>query len=236
MNPRQELELLENLMDRLLGSIEGVLSSGEELSDELQGLLAQELRETFSRTEQLRAQIAQEDQERQQQEQTQADSVRGLPPASAPSPDAQLLWILSGQQPQAFISYLRSFPTQNTQQLLNNPILLSSTIDHLNHLMPPGQLPVIDGIQHADLNSSNVWGASYDPISGRMRVRFQGGSEYEYDGIPRNIFNAFIKGNANARTTGRNRYGRWWVDKNPSLGAALNQYIKAGGFPYRRLR
>ena len=34
----------------------------------------------------------------------------------------------------------------------------------------------------------------------------------------------------------QNQYGRWWRGKNPSLGAALNQYIKAGNFNYRRLR
>ncbi len=102
--------------------------------------------------------------------------------------------------------------------------------------MPQGQQPIIDGIPHADLNSSNVWGANYDPKSGKMKVRFHGGSEYEYDGVPQAIFDAFIHGNADARTNGRNRYGRWWRGKNPSLGAALNQYIKAGGFNYRRIR
>lgn len=152
------------------------------------------------------------------------------------SNDARLLWILAGQQPQAFISYLRSFPTPATQSLLNDPNALNATIEQLTRMMPQGNQPVVDGIQHADLNSSNVWGANYDQKSGRMKVRFQGGSEYEYDGIPPAIFNAFIHGNANARTDGQNQYGRWWRNKNPSLGAALNQYVKAGGFNYRRIR
>jgi hypothetical protein len=152
------------------------------------------------------------------------------------SNDAQLLWILSGQQPDAFISYLRTFPTPETQALLNNPSQLNATIQQLNNLMPSGQPPVIDGIPHADLNSSNIWGANYDPNSGKMQVRFQGGSEYEYDGVPENIFKAFIKGNASAKTKGKNQYGQWWVGKNPSLGAAMNQYIKQGGFPYRKIR
>jgi hypothetical protein len=155
------------------------------------------------------------------------------PPVHA---DSQLLWILSGQQPQAFISYLRTFPTPATQNLLNNPAQLNATIEQLNRMMPQGQQPFINGIQHADLNSSNIWGAAYDPRSGKMKVRFQGGSEYEYDGVPENIFRAFIKGNASARTKGRNEHGQWWVGKNPSLGAAMNQYIKAGGFNYRRIR
>lgn len=152
-----------------------------------------------------------------------------------PSPDAQLLWILSGQQEQAFISYLREYPSEATQALLNNPSELSRTINYLNRMMPHGEQPVIDGIQHADLNSSNIWGTAYNPSSGKMKVRFQGGSEYEYDGVPANIYNAFSKGNASAKTTGSNQYGAWFVGKNPSLGAAMNQYIKAGGFPYRKL-
>jgi hypothetical protein len=69
-----------------------------------------------------------------------------------------------------------------------------------------------------------------------MKVRFQGGSEYEYDGVPMNIYNAFAKGNAAAQTTGQNKYGKWWKNKLPSLGAAMNQYIKRGNFPYKKIR
>ena len=176
--------------------------------------------------------------------QTQTPPQQAPPPPPAPPPvtqappsnDAQLLWILAGQQEQAFISYLRSYPTPATQSLLSNPMALSDTIDQLQRQMPPGEPPVVDGIPHADLNSSNVWGAAYDPQIAKLRVRFQGGSEYEYDGVPQNIFRAFIHGNAQAKTKGKNQYGEWWVGKNPSLGAALNQYIKAGAFPYRKLR
>ena len=103
-------------------------------------------------------------------------------------------------------------------------------------MMPHGEPPVVDGIQHADLNSSNVWGSKYDPRSQKLTVRFQGGAEYEYEGVPANIYRAFARGNASARTRGRNRYGEWWPNKNPSMGAALNQYIKASGFPYQRIR
>lgn len=215
-----ELQLLEQLLNELLAGIQDVLMSGEILSDEFQGMLAQELEATTNRIDQLRAEQGQQ-----------------APPIDlAPSNDSQLLWVLSGQQPQAFISYLRTFPSNETRQLLNNPNLLSQTIDRLNQMMPSGQpLPVEDGIERAPLNSSNVWGAMYNPKTGKMKVRFQGGSVYEYSGVPVNIFNAFIHGNASARTRGQNQYGRWWPSKNPSLGAALNQYIKRGNFPYRRL-
>lgn len=219
MNPREELDLLEQLIDQLIAGIQEVIASGEELSDEFQGLLAEEIDFTMQRMGQLKSEIREQEAK-----------------AAAPSSDAQLLWILSGQQPQAFISYLRTFPTPATSQLLTNPSALNATIEQLSRMMPQGEPSVVDGIPHADLNSSNVWGAAYDRRSGRMRVRFQGGSEYEYAGVPENIFKAFIKGNASAKTKGKNEYGQWWVGKNPSLGASLNQYIKAGKFPYQRVR
>lgn len=225
MNPEE----LESLLAELVQAVTQVMQSGEELSDDFQGLLAETLNNLVTRI----------DESRTQQPNVPPEQPTGIPPgtlSSTPSPDAQLLWILAGQQPQAFISYLRNFPTANTQQLLNNPTQLNATITQLQQMMPQGQQPFINGIQHADLNSSNVWGANYDPQSGKMKVRFQGGSEYEYDGVPKAIFDAFIHGNAQARTNGQNQYGRWWRGKNPSLGAALNQYIKAGGFNYRRLR
>lgn len=225
MNPQELQELLSELMQ----AVTQVMQSGEELSDEFQGLLAQTLNNLVTRIDESRA-----------QQPNVSPQPGGAPPSAplpaSPSNDAQLLWVLAGQQPQAFISYLRTFPTPSTSQLLGNPQQLNATIVQLQRMMPEGQQPTIHGIQHADLNSSNVWGAAYDPRSGKMKVRFQGGSEYEYDGVPENIFKAFIKGNASARTKGRNQYGQWWVGKNPSLGAALNEYIKAGGFNYRRTR
>lgn len=180
--------------------------------------------------------IQEQSQNEQNEPPTQPANTATNQLGSAPSPDAQLLWILAGQQPQAFLSYLRSFPTPATNQLLANPQQLNSTIAQLQQMLPEGEPPVIDGIPHSDLNSSNVWGAVYDPRSGTMRVRFQGGSEYEYDGIPSNIFKALIKGNAAAKTKGKNEYGQWWPGKTPSMGAALNQYIKAGKFNYRKIK
>lgn len=57
MNPRQELQLLEQLLDELLRGIQDALQAGEILSDEFQGMLAQELDATTNRIDQLRAQI-----------------------------------------------------------------------------------------------------------------------------------------------------------------------------------
>ncbi len=159
------------------------------------------------------------------------------PNAEPPSDETRLLWLLSGSNPEAFVSYLNTYPGEEFQALLRNPARLQEVVAQLqaNPLLQrtPGQ--EIGGIPRSDLQSSNVYGARYDPKSGRMLVRFQSGSIYQYDDVPPFVFNAFSHGAAPARTNGRNRHGAWWVGKNPSLGAALNQYIKQAGYNYRRL-
>jgi len=221
-------ERINQIKNQIRELMEQITGMGEAPPEHIQNLLMQVIQRAQAQINQLRQQG------QQPPEQTPQHGTAPIEPP--PPPDAQLLWFLSGQQEQAFISYLRTYPTPSTQAILNNPQLLASTIDHLSRLFPAGERITLDGIPHAELNSSNVWGANYDQRTGRMRVRFHGGSEYEYDDIPPAIFRAFIHGNANAKTDGHNQYGRWWKNKNPSLGAALNQYVKAGNFHYRRIR
>ena len=215
--PEDQIQRLKDAITEMMRIFE---ASGSDLNSEMGAMMMQAMEHVGSRIQQIRRE-AETPQE---------------PQGAAPSPAAQLLWILAGQQEQPFLSYLREFPSEDTQALLNNPTELSRVIGFLNRMMPQGEQPVVNGIQHADLNSSNIWGSRYDPKTGKMRVRFQGGSEYEYDGVPANIYRAFQKGNASAKTDGRNQYGVWFRGKNPSMGAALNQYIKAGNFPYRKIR
>jgi len=239
MNPK--IEAIKNEVREILRIIS---ERGQPLTPEMKQQLNQVLQHAERRIGELRKeeeqqqppspepQASQEPFQGQPGQPQAAPQVQGAPP----SPDAQLLWILAGQQEDAFVNYLQTYPTAATQQLLSNPEELQRVIQYLHRMMPSGTPPTINGIQHADLNSSNIWGTAYDPKSGKMRVRFQGGSEYEYEGVPANIYRAFTNGQASARTNGQNQYGRWWVGKNPSLGAAMNQYIKAGNFSYRRLR
>jgi hypothetical protein len=226
MNPEQELEQLEALLQELLNGIQDTLMSGETLSDEFQGMLADELEYTTSRIDQLR------------------DVISNAPAANgeAPSPvGTDLLWILSGGDVNAFINYLRSFPGEGLQQLASNPNRLAQVIQHLQQNNPINPNPGIgsDGIPNTALQSSNVAGMRYDPRSGRLLVKFHGEGRdpvYQYDSVPPQIFDILQHGNAFAQTKGKNRWGEWWPMKNPSLGAAVNQYLKAGGYNYRRLR
>jgi len=225
MNPEEELEALESLIDQILKGLQDTLQSGETLSDEFQGMIAQELDKTLQRIDFLKKEIS------------NIGTADQLHPEVL-SEETKLLWILSGSNPEAFVKYLQTYPGKSFQQLLRNPTLLQQTIEQLQSDKSIGQLPnrQIDGIQKSDLQSSNVYGANYDPKSRKMLVRFQEGQIYEYDGIPPYIFKAFRHGAAPAKTKGKNRYGQWWVGKNPSLGAALNQYVKKANYNYRRVK
>lgn len=104
----------------------------------------------------------------------------------------------------------------------------------------PPQGPGTGDIQEA-MPSSNVEGFAYDDKSGRLMVRFLGkhpnryGDVYAYDGVPREIFDMFQKGAVPARTDGKNKWGKWWKGKVPSIGASLFTLIKERGYPYRRM-
>lgn len=159
-------------------------------------------------------------------------------PAPVPM-GSDLLWILSGSNPQSFVNYLRTYPGEGFQELASNPAQLASVIERLEQSHPAGEAGIApDGIPNTELPSSNVAGMKYDPRSGKLLVKFHGvGKEpvYQYEGVPPQIFKILQHGNAFAQTKGKNRWGQWWPMKNPSIGAALNQYLKAGGYPYQRL-
>jgi hypothetical protein len=89
--------------------------------------------------------------------------------------------------------------------------------------------------------SSNVEGFAYDDKNGNLLVRFLGdypnrnGPIYSYGGVPKEIFDLFQKGAIPARTDGKNKWGKWWKGKVPSIGASLYTLIKERGYPYQRL-
>ena len=222
MNPEQEIDQLESLIDRLIDLLERAVQSGETLPDQVQSLIAQELRESNNRILQLRQEIGQ-----------------GQEPLTEPaiSDESQLLWILSGSNPETFVQYLQTYPGDEFGTLLQNPEQLARLIADLQSNAPPPTPGMQkDGIPKSGLQSSNVYGSQYDPKTGKLLVRFQEGAVYQYDDVPPYVFKAFQAGAAPAKTKGKNKYGQWWVGKNPSLGAALNTYIKQANYNYRRVR
>ena len=169
MNPQQELDLLNTVMDELLDAIDEILQSGESILDELRGELAEEIEITTARMVEL-----------QQQIQAQQSPADGMPPP----------------------------------------------------------IPQLD---QGPFASSNVNAFKYDPKSQQLFVKFHGaqsaesGPIYKYNGVPRNIYDAFASGSVAPRTSGSNRYHTWVKGVTPSLGASLNELVKEGGYAYQRM-
>lgn len=196
---------MDNLLENLLAAFIELIESGEQIPDEL----FQEM-----------TQLLQED-------------LQGSAQPATP-PGADLLWILSGGKPEAFTKYLSTVPDQVLNSIATNPARVQSLINQLSQkvTLPAGE--VSEGVPHADLNSSNIYGFQYDPRSKLLRVKFQGDGIYEYGGVPPQIFKAFQQGAVPAKTSGRNQYGSWWQGKQPSLGASFYELIR-DRFPYQKV-
>lgn len=228
-NPQtDELQLLEDLLNQVLRQVEEVVQSGETLSDELQGGLAEVITQATQRINEI---------------QTLPSNVPPpptVPPqigsSELPPIGTELLWILAGGQEDAFVNYLRTFPDPTYNSILRNPEQLRNIIAHLQETMPQGRNEVRDGIQQAPLQSSNIYGFQFDPSTGKLLVRFQEGNIYEYDGVPQGVYKVFQQGAVPAKTKGMNKYGAWYEGKMPSLGAAFYELIRKGGYPYRKIQ
>lgn len=221
-----EIEELEDILDSILRGVQEVLQSGESLSDDFQRQIAEEINFLTSEIDQLYV----------QQEQQQPPSP---PQAPAIPQGTDLLWILAGGDVNAFVNYLRTFPGEGLRELSANPSQLENVISHLqvNNPIQPQASP--DGIPNTMYQSSNVIGMKYDPRNKQLLVKFFGNGKpdpiYQYQNVPPQIFQLLEHGNAFAQTQGKNKRGAWWPMKNPSIGAAVNQYLKAGGYPYQRV-
>ena len=153
-----ELQNLEQLLQELLGAIQAVVQSGEDLSDELQGVIAEELTYLTSRIDEIKA-------------------------AQTPS------------------------------------------------------IPPLD----QSMDSSVINAFKFDPKNGNLLVQFKGkwptaeGSVYSYGGVPKEIFELFRRGAIPAKTKGKNKFGKWWAGKSPSMGSSMNVLLKQMGFPFQKL-
>lgn len=216
MNERR----IQEIKDNLRRIMEQITSMGEEPPPEIQQMLMQVIQRANSQIAELR----------------QEGSQQPEAPAQTPIPEsARLIWILSGGQPEAFAQYLGSFPDASLNALQRNPAQLQAILAQLQRQMPQGNQESADAIPQADLNSSNIYGFRYDQKTGKLLVRFQGGSVYGYQGVPPEIFRIFQHGAIPAKTSGKNKYGQWWQGKVPSLGAAFHALIKQGNYPYQKL-
>jgi hypothetical protein len=222
------LGVIENILTELLNHVQ----SGGTLTSEQQDLLGTLLSETAALVSEGKSQ------NQLQREQAPASTIQPIQPDTQDA--TQLLWILSGGNTNAFVNYLRTYPDEAIAGIANNPSQINQIVQKLqsqNPIAPPG---VSDGIPDTQIRSSNVVGMRYDPKTQKLLVKFWGGGNkrdpiYSYDGVPPVIFSILEHGNAFAKTTGKNARGQWWRMKNPSIGAAVNQYLKAGGYSYEKI-
>lgn len=224
---------INDIKDSLREVMQLLVQRGEPIPDDLKLMLAQVMEHAANRITELRT----VGNVQQSPTPPQPPQPPEEPPTAASSniEDVDLLWILAGGNEEAFIGYLRTFPNTGFNQLLRNPAQLREVIANLSSRFGEGINLEADGIPHGPLMSSNIYGFQYDQNSGNLKVRFNSGSVYSYDGVPRGVFRAFEQGAVPARTNGENQYGHWWQGKMPSAGAAFYELIRNGGYPYQRV-
>lgn len=129
-------------------------------------------------------------------------------------------------------------------QIAQEIILLTEEIDALyaqgeQAPEPITEVPPLSPAPHA---SSQIHSFKYDPDNQSLFIKYQdkypgtNGPVYQYDGVPKFIFDVFRRGAVGPKTTGRNAWHAWKKGVTPSLGAAANALIKAGGYNYQRIQ
>lgn len=48
-------------------------------------------------------------------------------------------------------------------------------------------------IERREVTSSNIEAVSYDPLMNNLTVHFKNGTEYEYVGVPKDVFDGFAE-------------------------------------------
>lgn len=133
---------------------------------------------------------------------------------------------------------------QNTQQEL--AVFLQEVMQFIQQYQqqnPVAGLPAAQPspeLESSPYPSSNVNSFKYDYNTGRLLVKFMGkdtpnsGPVYEYQGVPRFIYDVFSRGAVAPKTSGKNKWHRWERGVMPSLGAAMYHLIRTN-YPYQRI-
>jgi len=105
---------------------------------------------------------------------------------------------------------------------------------------PPLAAPPPD-VPESGIPSSIINGYFYEPDKKKLIVQFHGkypnakGPQYIYDNVTPLLANILKRGAVPAITKGKNDFGKWWIGKNPSLGASVNRILVKGNHPYRKI-
>lgn len=85
------------------------------------------------------------------------------------------------------------------------------------------------------VKSSNVKNWEYDTEQNILTIEFNDGSKYLYEFIDYQEFLDVVEGNAVCKTSGKNKFGEWFIGKTPSVGAAIHEYLIQTGKFYTKL-
>lgn len=203
---------MNDLQEQIIEMVSQMLQRGEEIPPDLQEIVTEILTDSIAHLE------------RPQQPNFNPQMPEGT----------ELLYVLSGGDPRAFESYLRTIPDPTLNQIGRNTGQTQNLFNRLHERITIPHGEVEDGIPKAPLQSSNIYGYAYSPRDSRMLVRFNSGAVYRYDHVPAAAFKAFQRMGVPAKTTGSNQYGQWWRGKRPSSGASFYELIR-DRFPYQRV-
>lgn len=93
------------------------------------------------------------------------------------------------------------------------------------------KLEILEG----DLSSSNVSGYRYNTNNNELIIEFNDGSRYKYSNVDFIRFENIILGDATCISEGENDFGSWFIGKNPSVGAAVYEFLVKDNIPYQKL-
>lgn len=85
-----------------------------------------------------------------------------------------------------------------------------------------------------NIKSSNVKKIMYEDETKEMTIQFNDKSIYTYYEVPFDLFLDVSGGNAVCITSGENKYGRWWIGKTPSVGAAVHKFLVKKKIRYKK--
>lgn len=84
------------------------------------------------------------------------------------------------------------------------------------------------------VSSSNINRLMYNDETRELVIRFNGGVIYTYFDIDFTEFLGVLNGAGVCRTSGKNKWGEWFVGKTPSVGAAVFRILIRSGKDYKR--
>lgn len=126
---------------------------------------------------------------------------------------------------------IKKIKENNINIYYSNDKKLNDRIDIVESINISENFEVVTG----NADSSNIKSWVYNSKKKTLLITFNDRKKYRYYGISGSEFKNVTNGNASCLTSGSNKFGRWWVGKYSSQGAALYKYVIENGKKYERV-